>query len=68
MFIPLLHSSLVLFMLGGLGPREFRGGPGQIFFCVGFRFLKCRAGTIYLGASLGWVAGLYRIFLPWALL
>ena len=29
-------------------------------FCVGLRCLECRAGTIYLSASLGWVAGLYR--------
>ena len=39
---------------------SFSGGPGHIFFCVGLRFVECRAGTIYLGASLGWVAGLYR--------
>ncbi len=32
-------------------------------FCVGLRCVECRSGTIYLGASLGWVAGLYRFFL-----
>ncbi len=31
-----------------------------ISFCVGLRCVECRAGTIYLSASLGWVAGLYR--------
>ncbi len=29
-------------------------------FCVGLRCVECRSGTIYLSASLGWVAGLYR--------
>ncbi len=43
-------------------PGSFSGGPGHIFFCVGLRFVECRAGTIYLGASLGWVAGLYGFF------
>ncbi len=33
-------------------------------FCLGLRCVECRAGTIYLSASLGWVAGLYRFFLP----
>ena len=32
-------------------------------FCVGLRCVECRAGTIYLSARLGWVAGLYRFFL-----
>ncbi len=32
-------------------------------FCVGLRCVECRSGTIYLSASLGWVAGLYRFFL-----
>ncbi len=35
MFIPLLHSSLVLFILGGLGSWEFSGGPGHVFFLRG---------------------------------
>ncbi len=25
--------------------------------------MECRSGTVYLSASLGWVAGLYRFFL-----
>ncbi len=39
---------------------SFSGEPGHIFFCVGLRCVECWAGTIYLSASLGWVAGLYR--------
>ncbi len=39
---------------------SFSGGPGHIFLCVGLRCVECRAGTIYLSASLGSVAGLYR--------
>jgi hypothetical protein len=37
-------------------------------FCVGLRFVECRAGTLYLGVSLGWVAGLYGFFFSWLLL
>ena len=37
-------------------------------FCVGLRCVECRSGTIYLSASLGWVAGLYRFSFFWALL
>ena len=29
---------------------------------MGLRCVECRSGTIYLSASLGWVAGLYRFF------
>jgi hypothetical protein len=38
---------------------------GRVIFsvCVGLRCVECRSGTIYLSASLGWVAGLYRFFL-----
>ena len=36
-------------------------------FCVGLRCVECRSGTIYLSASLGWVAGLYRFFLLFGL-
>ncbi len=64
----LLRSSLVLFILSVLGPWEFSGGSGHIFFCMGLRCVECRAGTIYLSASLGRVAGLYRLFLSLALL
>ncbi len=68
-FIHLLHSSLVLFILGVLGSWEFFLAGQVIFsFCVGLRFVECRAGTIYLGVSLGWVAGLYGFFFFWALL
>jgi hypothetical protein len=34
-FIHLLHSSLILFILGVLGPRVFSGGPGHIFLLRG---------------------------------
>ncbi len=63
-----IYSSLVLFILGVLGPWEFSGGPGHIFFCVWLRCVECRSGTIYLSASPGRVAGLYRFFFSWALL
>ena len=62
-FIHLLHSSLVLFILGVLGPRGFSlAGRVMFSFCVGLRCVECRSGTIYLSASWGWVAGLYRFF------
>jgi hypothetical protein len=67
-FIHLLHSSLVPFILGVLGPWEFLWRAGSYFFCVGLRFVECRAGTIYFGVSLGWVAGLYRFSFSWVLL
>jgi hypothetical protein len=35
-------------------------GRVMFSFCVGLRCVECRSGTIYLSASLGWVAGLYR--------
>ncbi len=34
---------------------------------MGLRCVECRAGTIYLSASLEWMAGLYRIFFSLAL-
>ncbi len=34
-FIHLLRLSLVLFILGVLGPRGFSGGPGHIFLLLG---------------------------------
>ncbi len=40
----------------------FLAGRVIFSFCVGLRCVECRAGTIYLSASLGWVAGLYRFF------
>jgi hypothetical protein len=43
---------------------RFLWRAGSYFlFCVGLRCVGCRAGTIYLSASLGRVAGLYRFFL-----
>jgi hypothetical protein len=32
---------------------------------MGLRCVECRAGTIYLSASLGWMAGLYRFSFLW---
>ncbi len=64
--IHLLHPSLVLFILGVLGPWEFLWRAGSYFsFCAGLRCVVCRAGTIYLSASLEWVAGLYRFSSFW---
>ena len=34
-------------------------------FCVGLRCVECWSGTIYLGASLGWMAGQYRFSSLW---
>ena len=44
--------------------ENFSGGPGHRF-CVGLRCVECRAGTLYLSASLEWMAGLYRFSLSW---
>ncbi len=41
-------------------PGGFLAGRVVFYFCVGLRCVECRSGTIYLSASLGWVAGLYR--------
>ncbi len=59
--LSLLHSSLVLFIFGRVSPLEVSLAGRVIFaFRVGLRCVECRSGTIYLSASLGWVAGLYR--------
>ncbi len=49
-------------------PGVFLAGRVIFSFRVGLRCVECRSGTIYLSASLGWVAGLYRFFFSWALL
>ncbi len=59
-FITLVSCSVIL---GVLGPWEFSGEPGHIFFCVWLRCVECRSGTIYLSASPRRVAGLYGFFL-----
>ncbi len=62
-----LVSGFVYFgRAGSLG--VFLAGRVIFSFCVGLRCVECRAGTIYLSASLGWVAGLYRFFFFWAML
>ena len=38
---------------------------GSYISCVGLRCVECRAGTIYLSASLEWMAGLFRFSLFW---
>jgi hypothetical protein len=45
--------------------RVSLAGRVILSFCVGLRCVECRAGTIYLSASLGWMAGLYRFFFLW---
>jgi hypothetical protein len=65
-FIHLLHSSLILFIFGRAGFLGVSLAGRVIFsFCVGLRCVECRSGTIYLSASLGWVAGLYRFLFLW---
>ncbi len=64
-FIHLLHLSLALFTFGVLGSWEFLWRVGSYSSCVGLRCVECRAGTIYLSASLEWMAGLYRFSPFW---
>ncbi len=59
-FITLVSCSVYFERAGSLGVSL--AGRVIFSFCVGFRCVECRSGTIYLDASLGWVAGLYRIF------
>ncbi len=57
------YACLLLCLLLVCWVREnFSGGPGHIF-CVGLRCVEWRAGTIYLSASLEWMARLYIFFL-----
>ncbi len=65
-FITLVSSSVYFGRAGFLGFSL--AGRVIFFFCVGLRFVECRAGTIYLGVSLGWVAGLYGFSFSWVLL
>ena len=68
-FVHLLRSSLVLFYFGRAESLGISlSGRVMFSFCVGLRCVECRSGTIYLSASLGWVAGLYRCFFSRALL
>ncbi len=60
-FITLVSGSVYFGRAGSLG--IFLAGRVKFSFCVGLRCVECRSGTIYLSASLGWVAGLYRFFL-----
>jgi hypothetical protein len=57
-FITLVSCSVYIGRAGSLGVSL--AGRVIFSFCVGLRCVECRSGTIYLSASLGWVAGLYR--------
>ncbi len=59
-FITLVSCSVYFERAGSLGVSL--AGRVIFFFCVRLRCMECRSGTIYLSASLGWVAGLYMIF------
>ncbi len=61
-FITLVSGFVYFGRVGSLGVSL--AGRVIFSFCVGLRFVECRASIIYLGASLGWVAGLYGFFLP----
>jgi hypothetical protein len=65
-FITLVSGSVYFWRAGSLGVSL--AGRVIFSFCVGFRCVECRSGTIYLSASLGWVAGLYGFFSSGALL
>jgi hypothetical protein len=67
-FVHLLPSSLVLFILGLDSWELFLAGRVVFSVCVRHRYVACRAGTIYLSVGLEWVAGLYGFFFSWALL
>ena len=60
-FITLVSCSVYFGRAGSLGVSP--AGRVIFSFCVGLRCVECRAGIIYLSASLGWVVGLYRFFL-----
>ena len=59
-FITLVSGSVYFGRAGS--PGVFLAGRVIFSFCVGLRCVECRSGTIYLSASRGWVAGLYRFF------
>ncbi len=65
-FITLVSGSVYFGRARSLGVSL--AGRVMFSFCVGPRCVECRSGTIYLSASLGWVAGLYRFSFSWALL
>ena len=50
---------------GRVSSWRFHWRAGSYFSCVGLRCVECRAGTIYLSASLEWMAGLFRFSLFW---
>ncbi len=62
-FIHLLHLFPVCLFLVCWDRGSICGVPGHFLFCVELCCVECRAGTIYLGTSLGWAAGLYGFFL-----
>jgi hypothetical protein len=62
-FITLVSGSVYFGRAGS--PGVFLAGRVIFSFCVGLRCVGCGSGTIYLSASLGWVAGLYKFSFSW---
>ncbi len=60
--IYLLHLSLVCLFWVCESLEVSLAGRVIFSVCVGLCCVECRPGTIYLSASLGWVAGLYKFF------
>jgi hypothetical protein len=58
LFITLVSGFVYFGRAGSLGVSL--AGRVIFSFCAGLRCVECLAGTIYLSASLGWVAGLNR--------
>ncbi len=60
------YSCLWSVYFGRVSSWRFHWRAGSFFFFfLGLRYVKCRAGTIYLSASLEWMAGLLRFSLFW---
>ena len=63
MYLFIYYARLLFFLFWACWvPGGFLAGRVIFSFCVGLRCVECRSGTIYLSASRGWVAGLYRFF------
>jgi hypothetical protein len=59
-FVTFFSGSVYFERAGSLGVSL--AGRVIFSFCVGFRCVECRSGTIYLDASLGWMAGAVQVF------
>ena len=63
MYLSIYYARLWSVYFGRAGSLGISlAGRVMFLFCVGLRCVECRSGTIYLSASRGWVAGLYRFF------